>query len=105
MVASLLLGILNAVLRPLLMILALPLLVFTLGLFMLFINALMLYLVGLLLRSGFQVETFWAAFWGGLVISVVSLVLSTLTGTGNARVRAERGRRPPRDGDGPVIDV
>jgi putative membrane protein len=106
-VASLLLGILNAVFRPILMFLALPLLIFTLGLFTLVINALLLYFVGNLLRPDFRVDTFWDAFWGALIISVVALVLNTLTGTGGSRVRIER-HRPPRGGgpgSGPVIDV
>lgn len=104
-IASLLLGILNAVIRPFLMFLALPLLVVTLGLFMLVINAFLLFFVGLLLKPNFIVETFWAAFVGGVVISFASLVLNTLTGTGKSRVRIERRRHPPRGGDGPVIDV
>jgi putative membrane protein len=108
-VASLLLGILNSFLKPILMFLALPLLVFTLGLFMFVINALLLYLVGSIVK-GFHVNTFWAAFWGALVISIVSVVLNSLTGFGNARVQVRRGNRPPpRDsgpgGNGPVIDV
>jgi putative membrane protein len=105
-VASLLLGILNAALRPILMFLALPLLIFTLGLFTLFINALLLYLVGSLLRPHFYVESFTAAFWGALVISLVAMVLNTLAGTGNSRLRVEGRRRPPdQGGGGPVIDV
>jgi putative membrane protein len=106
-VATLLLGILNAVLRPILLLVALPLLIFTLGLFTLVINALVLYFVGNLLRPEFRVDTFWAAFWGALVISIVSLILNVLTGTGNARVRIERRRPPTRGpgGKGPVIDV
>lgn len=104
--ASLLLGILNAVLRPLLLLLALPLLIFTLGLFMLVINALLLYLVGFLLQPHFSVEDFWVAFWGALVISIVSVILNTLTGTGHAQVKIQRQKPPPRnDGNGPVIDV
>lgn len=104
--ASLLLGILNAVLRPLLLLLALPLLIFTLGLFMLVINALLLYLVGFLLQPHFSVEDFWAAFWGALVISIVSVILNTLTGTGRAQMKIQRQKPPPRnDGNGPVIDV
>jgi putative membrane protein len=107
-VASLLLGVLNAVFRPMLMFLALPLLIFTLGFFILIINALMLYFVGNLLQPHFSVETFWAAFWGALVISIVSIVLNILTGTGNTRVRIQRRRPPTRPGaggNGPVIDV
>ncbi len=105
--ASLLLGILNAILRPVLMFLALPLLLLTLGLFTLIINALLLYLVGNLLRPNFSVETFGAAFWGALVISLVSLILNTLTGTGSSRIRIHR-QRPPKStppGEGPIIDV
>jgi len=105
-VASLLLGILNAVLRPILLLLALPLLIFTLGLFSLVINALLLYFVGHLMKS-FVVADFRAAFWGSLIISLVSLVLNSITGTGDSRIEFRRGK--PRsgggDGDGPVIDV
>jgi putative membrane protein len=107
-VASLLLGILNAVLRPFLLLLALPLLIFTMGLFMLVINGLLLYFVGYLLRPHFYVDDFWSAFWGALIISFVSMVLNTLTGTGSSRFRFGRHRRPPgsdREGGGPVIDI
>ena len=107
-VASLLLGILNAVLRPLLTLLTLPLLIFTLGLFRLVINALLLYLVGYLLQPDFRVDDFWAAFWGALVISLVSILLNALTGTGGSRFRVIHRRRPPNadnDGGGPVIDI
>ncbi len=112
LVASLLLGILNALLRPLLLLLSLPLVVFTLGLFTLVINALLLMLVGQLVKS-FWVDTFWAAFWGALIISCVSLVLNTFSRTGEHRIDLRtRRRRPPRNGDdrrgpdgGPVIDV
>ncbi len=108
LVASLVLGILNSIIRPVLVVLALPLLVFTLGLFLLVINAVVLYFVGFLLRPHFYVQDFRSAFWGALIISVVSLVLNTLTGTGSARVKIERRRPPPPDSDrggGPVIDI
>jgi putative membrane protein len=104
-VASLLLGILNAVIRPVLMLVSLPLLIFSLGLFMLVINALLLDFVGYLLRPQFSVIDFSSAFWGALVISIVSLILNSLTGTGRARVHFERRRPPPGGGDGPVIDI
>ena len=108
-VATLVLGILNAFVRPVMMLLSLPLLVFTLGLFTLVINALLLYFVGHVLDS-FQVDSFRAAFWGALVISIVSLFLNSLTGTGQSRieVRRKKGAVPPADQDGsngPVIDV
>src|SRR5437667_6491846 len=108
LVASLLLGILNAVLRPVLLLLALPLLIFTLGLFTLVINALLLYFVGFLLKPHFFVDDFQSAFWGALIISIVGLILNTMTGTGASRVRFQRRRRPPgsdRNGGGPVIDI
>ena len=108
LVASLLLGILNAFVRPILMLIALPLLIFTLGLFTLVINALLLYLVGALLQPHFQVKSFGYAFLGALIISVISVALNVLTG--NARVSVQRGRppEPPKNsggGSGPVIDV
>ena len=90
------------------MLLALPLLIFTLGLFTLVINALLLYLVGLMLRPHFIVETFWSAFLGSLIISIVSVALNLLTGSGNTRVTFRHPRRPPdsdREGGGPVIDI
>jgi len=105
-IAALLLGILNAFVRPILMFLALPLLLFTLGLFMLVINALLLCAVHLLMGSAFQVDGFGFAFLGAMIISVVSIALNALTGLGSHRV-AVRHHRPPKsgNGDGPVIDV
>ena len=104
--ASLVLGILNSVLRPFLFFLTLPLLIFSLGLFTLVINAFLLYFVGFLLRPHFYVDGFWDAFWGALIISLVGLILHGLTGTGKARFRFEHRRPPPNnDGGGPVIDV
>jgi putative membrane protein len=104
--ASLLLGILNAFVRPILMLLALPLLIFTLGLFTLVINALLLYLVGVLLAPHFQVDTYGYAFAGAAIISIVSIMLNVLTG--NSRVSVQRRPPPPKkpdDDDKPVIDV
>jgi len=105
LVASLLLGILNALIRPILMLLSLPLLIFSLGLFTLVINALLLDFVGYLLRPAFSIQDFGTAFWGALVISLVSLLLNSLSGTGRSRVHFERRRPPPGDGKGPVIDI
>jgi putative membrane protein len=72
-------GIVNTTVRPLLTILTCPLIVVTLGLFTLVINALMLLITGWLSESwdlGFTVMGFWAAFWGGLVVGLVSMALS-----------------------------
>ena len=106
--ATLLLGILNTFVRPLLTLLSLPLVIITLGLFRVIINAVLLLLVSTIVPQ-FRVESFGAAFWGALVISLVTLLLNTLTGTGDTRIEVRRGKRPPPDkpggGDGPVIDV
>lgn len=106
LVATLLLGLLNSFLRPLLVLLSLPLLVVTLGLFSIVINAVLLLLVSALLGDHFQVDGFWNAFWGALIISVVSLVLNSLTGTGGTRVTVQRTRAPKsKDNDEDVIDI
>jgi len=76
-VSALLLGFANAVIRPLLIILTLPLTVLTLGLFLLVINAIMLMLVSALVR-GFTISGFWTAFFAGILISIVSLGLGLL---------------------------
>lgn len=107
--ATLLLGLLNSFLRPLLMLLSLPLLIFTLGLFSIVINAALLLLVSAVMgREHFHVDGFWWAVAGALIISVVSLLLNSITGTGDARVSVHRGKPPAKkddDKDGPVIDV
>jgi putative membrane protein len=106
--ASLLLGIFNAVLKPILVLFSLPFLLFSLGLFLLVINAILLYLVGWLVKP-FHVNGFWAAFWGALIISLVSHLANRLTGQTNIRATVRRGGRgqpPDHDrGQGPVIDV
>jgi putative membrane protein len=106
LVATLLLGIVNALLRPFKIILS----IFTLGIFALIFNALVLYWVGSLVKS-FHVDSFAAAFWGGLLISIVSVVLNLLTGTGGSQLRYKRAAATPTpptrgdDGGGPVIDI
>jgi putative membrane protein len=83
-------GLLNASVRPLLKLLTLPLLILTLGLFTFVINAVMLLITGWVserLGLGFHVAGFWPAFWGGLVISIVSLAMSLLV---KSRQRSER---------------
>jgi putative membrane protein len=91
------------------MLLALPLLIFTLGLFTLVINALLLYFVGFLLNPSFYVDSFGYAFLGALIISIVSIALNVLTGGSRVTVRHQRRPPPPKnssdDDDKPVIDV
>jgi putative membrane protein len=110
--ASFLLGILNAFVRPILMLIALPLLIFTLGLFTLVINALLLGLLTILLPF-FKITSdgvnfsFGYALLGALIISFISIALNVLTG--NARISIQRRPPPPKkpgnDGGGPVIDI
>ena len=83
--AAAILGILNAFLRPILIILTLPLNILTLGLFTLVINAFLLKMVSGVI-SGFQVEGFWPAVFGSLVISIINWLLSSFI---NERGRVE----------------
>ncbi len=76
-ISALLLGFANAVLRPLLVIVTLPLTLLTLGFFLLVINALMLLLVAKLV-SGFKISGFWTALFASLFISILSMFLGSL---------------------------
>ncbi|HEU4800672.1 MAG TPA: phage holin family protein [Gemmatimonadales bacterium] len=79
LIVALLFGLVNSLLRPLLTLLTCPLILLTLGLFSLVINALMLMVTGWLsgqLGLGFHVDGFWAAFVGGLIVGLVSVALS-----------------------------
>jgi putative membrane protein len=79
LIVALIFGLVNAFVRPLLKLLTCPLILLTLGLFIFVINALMLWLTSALSASlglGFHVYGFAAAFWGALVVSIVSVVLS-----------------------------
>jgi putative membrane protein len=78
LIAALVIGFVNATVGMLLKILTFPLTLITLGLFWLVINALMLKLASALLSPGFQVRTFFAAFVGAIVLSLVNMVLKAL---------------------------
>jgi putative membrane protein len=94
---ALIFGLVNALIRPIIRLLTCPLIILTLGLFTLVINGLMLLLsawLGSLFGVGFQVEGFWSALWGALIISVISWLLSILfLGDRNGRRRREERRR------------
>jgi putative membrane protein len=77
LIAALVLGLVNALVRPVLVILTLPVTMLTLGLFILVINGLMFWMVSRLVE-GFQVDSFWAAMGGAILYSVISWALSTL---------------------------
>lgn len=80
---ALVFGVVNAILRPIVTVLSCPLVLVTLGLFTLVINGLMLMATARLAEVwnlGFRVDGFWPAFWGGLVVGLVSLALALLVG-------------------------
>ena len=88
--AALLLGIVNAVVRPIAVVLTLPITLLSLGLFLLVINAAMLGLVALLL-SGFQISGFWTAVGASLIVSLTGWVAAGLIGN-NGKVEVMRSR-------------
>lgn len=85
--AALLLGIVNAFVRPIVLLLSLPLIVFTLGFGILIVNALMLCFVSGLIPWCFHVESFGGALMGAILISVVSWLLSIFFKASDGRVR------------------
>jgi putative membrane protein len=85
---ALVFGVVNAFLKPLLTILTCPLVVVTLGLFMLVVNAVLLLITARLSQAlglGFTIDGFWPAFWGGLLIGLASTVLTAMTGAERRR--------------------
>jgi putative membrane protein len=87
-----LIGLFNAILRPIMVLLALPFVVLTFGVGVLLINAVILSLVSWLAGDAFVIESFWSALWGAFVIAILSLVLHAIF----------RGSRGQREGVGGV---
>ena len=107
--AALVLGLINATLRPIVFALTLPLTILSLGIFTLFLNGFFFYLVSKIVEC-FVIDDFWAAFWGALCFSVVSFFLNLfISPQGRFKVYRyeDRGQgpraNPPRDNN--VIDV
>ncbi len=79
---AVILGLVNAIVRPILKFLTCPLILLTLGLFVLVINGFTLWLASLIAANwfnvGFYVDGFWPAFLGALIVSIVTVVLSAL---------------------------
>lgn len=111
--AALILGILNSFVKPLLVLVAMPLVVLTLGVMLWFINALLLILTEQFV-PGFHVAGFGSALWASLIISLVSMILGNRSRTfarfprtpppDESYAEPTRIRRPP-PGKGPIIDV
>ena len=94
---ALIFGLLNAIVRPILKLLTLPIVIITLGLFIFVLNACMLWLTGFISDAaglGFHVRGFRAAFFGALVVSIVSFTLSLFVG---GRKEAREKRRARRE--------
>jgi len=83
--AALLLGIINALVRPALLLLSLPFIIVTMGFFILVINALLLMFVSAIV-PGFHVDGFWSALWAGIVIGLISWILSSFFRASDGRV-------------------
>lgn len=91
------LGFVNAMIKPVVMFFAFPFIIFTLGLFTLIINALMLTLTAYLsnaLNLGLHVSGFLPAFWGAIVISIVSILLTGISGLRGIRIGHYKNNRP-----------
>ena len=96
LVAAIVLGLVNAIVRPLLLILTLPLTLVTLGLFLFVLNALCLWLTSAIV-PGFDVRGFWPAFGAALVVSALSWVVNGfVSDRGRVAIITERNP-PPRD--------
>jgi putative membrane protein len=78
-IVALVLAFLNSIVKPILVILTLPVTIFTLGLFLLFINAGMIMLASEIVGPGFRVNGWWAALWVSLALSVFQYIIEKLT--------------------------
>ncbi|RME70324.1 MAG: phage holin family protein [Verrucomicrobia bacterium] len=103
LIVAVLLGLFNAFLRPLLIFLALPFVILTLGIGILFINALLLMLAAKLV-DGFIVAGFLPAFFGALLIGLINVLLGGVAGD-SVRVVRYRRRKPRQDARDDVIDI
>jgi putative membrane protein len=77
LITALILGLVNSVIRPILVLLTLPITIVTLGLFILVINGLMFWFVASFIE-GFHVAGFWSAFWGAIVYGILSTVFTAI---------------------------
>jgi putative membrane protein len=90
LIVAVVFGLINALVRPILVLLSCPLIVLTLGLFIFILNAFLLWLTGAVSGAfglDFSVRGFWAAVFGGIIVGVVSTVLNLLVGAKPRRAR------------------
>ena len=104
----LILSVLNLIIRPLLILLALPFVILTLGFGVLIVNALLFSLVGEIV-PGFHVDGFGSAFFGALIVSITGLIANILIGSQKVEVKIdpndERGKSRKLSDDDDVIDI
>jgi putative membrane protein len=101
-IAALVLGLINAFLRPLVMILTLPINLLSLGIFTFFVNGFLFYLVSKIVK-GFTITNFWSAFWASLLFSLVSFILSAFL---KSKITVKRHYHRPAGFDtSNVIDI
>ena len=97
-IMAIILGLVNAIVRPILKLLTCPLILLTLGLFVLVINGITLWLASAIARNwfdlGFYIDSFWSALLGAAIVSVITVVLSALVREdNNDRKRREQKRK------------
>ena len=106
-VAAFVIGLLNAFVKPVIILFTLPFTIFTLGFFMLIINAFIFYIASKFVK-GFEVINFWSAFWAALLFSVISSILNFMLAP-KINIRYTPFRRGPNNShnidDDNVIDV
>lgn len=102
-IAGLFLGIVNALVRPVVLLLSLPFILVTMGLFILVVNALLLWAVAGIV-PGFRIEGFWSALLGSIVISVVTWVASAFFRGTDGRVHPITAHLAPKQANARVIE-
>ncbi len=101
--ASLLLGIINAFVRPVLLLLSLPFIIVTMGLFIFVVNALLLMFVSAMIPS-FHVAGFWSAFFGAIVVGIVSWILSSFFRGSDGKIHSITHHSGPKPANARVIE-
>jgi putative membrane protein len=91
LIAALVLGLVNAVIRPILVLLTFPFTIVTLGLFLFVLNAALFGLAAAIAGRGFEVHGFWGAVFGSICVSFISLVLTWLIGERGGVKKLEKG--------------
>lgn len=95
LVVAIVLALVNSFLRPILVVLSLPINILTLGLFTLIINGFCFWFVSTFIK-GFNITNFWAAFWAALVYAIIALIINSITGSAEKiatrpkKIRAKR---------------